>query len=227
MLLNAFFGLDDSLPVAAAGLCLGAPGKDGMPVTFSQRLSAAPTPRVFAITTRSGATKTPLCATTAPANERSENHTVLLIGELGSVSDPPVTVTIVGELTFESGSSAKGSSVAVTPLDDGPTLVLAVSYRPGALDTDCPASTRQVVVVVWAGGVKPVTDQTAHRLAYDVVTGAGRVTPVALGDLDDQDNYVHLCLDTEVPAERVEVRAGVLVDPRNDANPSTAVTVSR
>lgn len=226
-LLNAFFGLDDSLPMAAAGLCLAAPGKDGMPITFSQRLSAAPTPGAFAITTRSGATKTPLCATTAPANERSENHTVLLIGDLGSASDPPITVSTVGDLTFESGASAKGTSVAVTPLDDGPTLVLAIAYRPGELDSDCPASTRQLVMVVWAGGVKPVIDQSAHRLAYAVVTSAGRVTPVALGDLDDQDNYVHLCLDTDAAAERVEAQAGVLVDPRNDLNPSTMVTVSR
>jgi hypothetical protein len=229
VLLNAFFGLDDAIPGNAAGLCLDAPGRDGMPVTFSQRLVAQPSPRAFRVTTRSGAEKTPLCANTAPANERSENHTVLLLGDLGSADDPPVTVSVVEPLRFEGGVSAQGASVTVTPLEDGPTLVLALGYQPSDLDTDCPASTRQVVLVVWAGGVRPVAgaDQETHRQAYSVVTSAGPVTPFALGDLNDQDNYVHLCLDVEAPAERVEARAGVLIDPRDDVNPATSVAVSR
>ena len=35
-MVNAFFGLDDALPMRAAGICLEAPGADGMPVTFSR-----------------------------------------------------------------------------------------------------------------------------------------------------------------------------------------------
>lgn len=60
-----------------------------------------------------------------------------------------------------------------------------------------------------------------------MTTGAETVTPFALGDLNDQDNYVHLCLDTDVEATRVSAAAGVLVDPRRDVNPETSVTVSR
>lgn len=228
-LVNAFFGLDDALPGNAAGLCLQAPGKDGMPVTFSRRLSTQPSPSAFTITTKSGAMKTPLCATTAPANERSENHTVLLIGDLGSVDDPPALVTVTGDLPVDGDANARGASVAVTPLEDGPTLVLALGFRAADLDTDCPSPTKQVVVVIWAGGVTPVdgATQETHRLAYRVTTRAETVTPMALGDLNDQDNYVHLCLDTDVEATRVSAAAGVLVDPRRDVNPETSVTVSR
>ncbi|MDX2013627.1 MAG: hypothetical protein SFW67_25765 [Myxococcaceae bacterium] len=228
-LLNAFFGLDDAIPDSASGICLEAPGSDGMPVTFSHRLSVQPAPGAFQVTTRSGATKTPLCANTRPAIARSENHTVLLLGDLGSVDDPPVTVTVVGDLTFETGASAKGASVAVTGLEAGPTLVLALGYAPGAIDTDCPASTKQLVMVVWAGGVvaAPGIDADARRVAYRVSTSAGVITPFALGDVDDQDNYEHLCLDDATPAERVEMGPGVLIDPRADVNPATQVSVSR
>jgi hypothetical protein len=228
-LLNAFFGLDDAIPMNAVGLCLDAPGSDGMPVTFSHRLASQPAPEAFSVTTRSGATKTPRCATTRPANARSENHTVLLLGDLGSAADPPVTASVVGELSFETGASARGASVAVTPLEEGPTLVLALAYPPGAIDSACPSSTRQLVLVFWAGGVRaaPGIDADARRRAYRVFTSAGVVTPFALADVDDQDNYEHLCLDDETLATRVEMGAGVLIDPRDDVNPATAVEVSR
>jgi hypothetical protein len=36
-LLSAFFGLDNGLPFGANRLCLGASGKDGMPVVLSRR----------------------------------------------------------------------------------------------------------------------------------------------------------------------------------------------
>lgn len=62
---------------------------------------------------------------------------------------------------------------------------------------------------------------------YRVVTSNGEITPVALGEFDDQDNYVHLCLDTDSSAYTVRARAGVLVDPRGDLNPATTVRVRR
>ena len=62
---------------------------------------------------------------------------------------------------------------------------------------------------------------------YRVVTAEGEVTPSALGDIDDNDNYVHLCLGTSAIASKVSAQASVLVDPRGDLNPSTSVTVSR
>lgn len=59
-LLNAFFGLDDALPPQSMWLCAQAPGKDGMPVTFSHRFASAPPPSAFQVTTASGATLTPV-----------------------------------------------------------------------------------------------------------------------------------------------------------------------
>ena len=58
------------------------------------------------------------------------------------------------------------------------------------------------------------------------MTGDGSVTPFALGDIDDNDNYVHICLDTAAPPTQVWAAAGVLVDPRGDLNPETAVDVA-
>ncbi len=226
-LLNAFFGLDDALPGSAFWLCAQAPGRDGMPITFSRRVTQEPAPAAFTVTTRSGVKKTPLCVTPRPANEASENHTLLLIGDLGSVDDPPAQVEVTGALALEAGGQAQGLSVEVTPLEAGPTLVLALGYAPGDLDSDCPKTTQQVVVVAWAGGVHLVGGATreTHRQMYRVATERGEVMPLALGDLDDQDNYVHLCLDTNAPAARVSASAGVLLDPRDDVNPETSVAV--
>ncbi len=227
-LVNAFFGLDDALPARAAGLCLAAPGKDGMPVTFSRRVAGSVPPTAFTVITRSGVRKTPLCATTSPASGRSKRHTVLLIGDLGSEADPPMSVSVTGDLMLEGDVNAKGLSSAVTPLTDGPTLVLAMQATPVTLQSNCPSSTRQIVTVVWAGGVTPVpgAKPDAHRDAYRVRTAEGEVTPFALGDLGDSDNYEHLCLDVASPALSVSCRAGVLVDPRGDPNPNTSLEVS-
>jgi hypothetical protein len=226
-LVNAFFGLDDALPSRAAVLCLAAPGKDGMPVTFSRRVVGDVDPDAFTVTTRSGARKKPLCATTSPANARSKRHTVLLIGDLGSEADPPTTATVTGDLMLDGEVNARGLSAPVTPLADGPTLVLAMQAKPGTLDSDCPSSTKQIVVVVWAGGVTPRAGAkaAAHRDAYKVITAEGEAVPFALGDLGDSDNYEHLCLDVASPALAVSCKAGVLVDPRGDANPPTSVEV--
>lgn len=230
-LLNAFFGLDDALPDGVFWLCPGGGGTDGMPVTFSRRLSGAVPPASFAVVLRSGAKKTPLCATTAPANEASENHTVLLVGDLGGIDDPPVRVEVVSDLWADGVAgavdNARGAAVEVTPLQAGPTLVLAIAMVPGAIASDCPPATTQLLMVTWSGGVVPDVDasQEMHRLAYTVTTDAGDVTPMALADLDDRDNYVHLCLDTDATVQRVRARAAVLVDPNNDENPETSITV--
>jgi hypothetical protein len=230
-LLNAFFGLDDALPDGVFWLCPGGGGTDGMPVTFSRRLSGTVPPAAFAVVLRSGLKKTPLCATTAPANEASEHHTVLLVGDLGGVDDPPVGVEVVADLWADGVAgavdNARGATVEVTPLLAGPTLVLAIAMAPNAIDSDCPPATTQLLMVTWSGGVVPDVDATQemHRLAYTVTTDAGDVTPMALGDLDDRDNYVHLCLDTAATVQRVRAQAAVLVDPNNDENPETSVTV--
>jgi hypothetical protein len=200
-----------------------------MPVTFSRRVVGRFEPSAFAVSTRSGAVHKPLCATTRPAAAASERHTVLLIGELGSEpADPPVKVEVIGSLPLEDGDNAQGLSGPVIPLADGPTLALAMAYKPGAIASDCPTSSRQIVVVVWTGGVQlaPAAQSDQHRSGYQVATGMGTVTPVVLGDLDDRDNYVHLCLDSAAPAQQVSFPAGILVDPRGDLNPATSIEVS-
>ncbi len=232
-LVSAFFGLDHALPRKAFRLCRQAPGMDGIPVTFSRRVLGGPhlDPKAFTVVTRSGARRQPLCATTAPAHAAGKNHTVLLVGELGrEPDDPPMTVEVSGDLPLEHGANARGLSAPVIPLADGPTLVLALGYRAGEFPPcPAPARARQVVVAIWAGGIKPRpgADQAAHLGGYRVATNEGEVRPFALGNLHSNDNYVCLFLATEAPAERVDFDAGIVVDPRGDVNPGTSVAVSR
>ena len=227
-LLNAFFGLDDDLPPISRVLCSTGPGRDVMPVTFSRRVISME-PSDFVVVTRLGVRKTPDCATLRPADVTSERHTVLLMGDLGGAQDQPVRVEVVGDVVLEDGGQGRGLTVNVTPIEAGPTLVLAIAYVAEKIESDCPKSTQQVVQVTWSGGVQPKDRATRedHRTMYQVMTPQGEVTPSALGDLDDNDNYVHLCLDTSANASEVRARAGILVDPRGDLNPSTFVTVSR
>lgn len=228
-MVSAFFGLDHAMPESSRGLCFSAPGQDGMPVTFSRRVVGDFSPSAFAVKTRSGRVLRPSCATTRPAAAPSKNHTVLLIGELGrEPDDPPVSVEVTGSVPLEDGHNAQGLSGPVTALAEGPTLALAMSFAPGAIPSDCPASTRQVVMVVWTGGVRPgpAANQELHRIGYRVTVGSEQIVPFALGDLNDRDNYVHLCLDRPGRAVQVGFVAGVLVDPRGDQNPATEVPVS-
>lgn len=227
-LVSAFFGLDHALPAEAWRLCRQAPGADGLPVIFTRRVVGRIEPSAFTVRTRSGALRHPACATRAPADAAFEGHTVLLIGELGAEpGDPPERVEVTGALSLEGGADGRGLAGPVIPLAAGPTLVLALGVRAGAVASDCPARARQVVVAVWAGGVRPAPggDQAAHLAAYRVETAQGTVRPFALGDVGDRDNYVHLCLDTEAPAQRVSFAGGVLVDPRGDRNPETSIEV--
>lgn len=238
-ILDVFFGLDDALPLGAAFLCPRAPEQDGIPVTFSRRVAATyPSADSFRITTRSGASRTPLCATVRPANDASEHHTVLLIGQLGSgTEDPPVKLEIVGSVPLEDGGDALGLvSTHVTPLAAGPSLLIGLSYAPGELSgTSCPApATKQIVQVTWSGGVSAVGGGElgdAQRVRMHVtVTEPGaqsrELVPFALADLGDNDNYVQLCLDDSAPAVSVRVEAGTCADPRGDPNDDTSVPVS-
>ena len=61
----------------------------------------------------------------------------------------------------------------------------------------------------------------AQRSAIRVTLDDGSVvTPFALAD-DDPDNFVHVCLDTSVPATSVAVAEGHFHDPGDDPNPAT------
>ena len=228
-MVSAFFGLDNALPRRAVFLWRSAPGKDGMPVTFSRRVEGPINPTAFTVVTRSGTRHHPSFATTRPANEVTERHTVLLIGELGDEpDDPPVKVEMTGHLALTGDVDAHGMSVSVTPLAHGPSLVLAYAMHPGKIEAHCPPETKQIIVVVWAGGVRPMPGVTRddHRSGYTVTATDGDVAPIGLGNLGDGDNYEHLYLDTESRALRVSVQGGLLMDPRGDGNPVTSIEVA-
>ncbi len=249
-LLSAFFGLDNALPFGANLICLGASGKDGMPVVLSHTIDADTLQTEdFQVVTHSGAVHTPDCVTLRPARDPGELRTVLLIGEFGDAAeDPPVTVQVVGDLRSDGiaagGGDADpvnflGTETAVIPLENGPTLVLAevVPQREWAAETSstaCPSGTQQVVRVTWAGGVRlPNGDDPgdAERRLYRVAVkrAAGSnvtVVPAALADLEDRDNNHLLCLNTADSPVSVGFPAGHLVDPNGDLNPETAIAVS-
>ena len=208
-----------------------------MPVILSHRVAASAysgrsggmDASVFEVEVASGERVAPDCAALAPALDASELHTVLLTGEFGSEEEPPRRVSVVGSTPLEGGADARGLSAPVTPLEAGPELILAFRYAPTDLETDCPSTTQQVVVVAWAGGVTlaPGRTEDDHRAMYRVETADGPATPSALADLGDNDNYEHLCLSGAAIPIRVHAAAGVVVDPRGDPNVETTVGVSR
>ncbi len=250
-LLSAFYGLDDAIPfLGSYRICQEFGHKDGMPAIFSKELDTQTVQAGdFLVTLADGKTVEVGCVTPAPAEDAGELRTMLMIGDFGSISNQPVTVEVTGNiLSMDHKTNFKGSTVDVTPLEDGPTLVLAetvseqaweLGKEPTALPfgggSGCPVDTRQVVRVVWAGGVtKPGGDEIddKERGAYRVYLesdGAelAEVTPFAIGDLGDGDNNHELCLDVTAPAVRVEFPAGLMTDPREDLNVATTVTVSR
>lgn len=259
-LLSAYFGLDNALPRTVNRICRGGANMDGMPVIFSAPVDVATLqPQDFAVITAGGTVNTPRCVTLGPAADVGELRTALLIGELGDAeNDPPVRVEIVGEILSGSGDPGApallnpadaldfmGASVDVTPLVDGPTLILAEVVPPTdwVLDVEgqqgqgsgCPnAGTVQIIRTTWGGGItKPggaeVDDREREQyrliIADDTQTPR-EVTPFALADLDDGDNHHLLCIDVAGTPLSVQFAAGYLTDPNEDAlNPETAVDV--
>jgi hypothetical protein len=231
-ILSVYYGLDE-LPLAASLLC-GAvvAGQDGVPVTFSVQLDGATVaPEDFVVETATGARVTPDCATLAPATEPLELRTVLLTGTFGTAGAQLRAVEVVGMLDDLDGNGITGlRSEDVTPLEDGPSLVLAERYLPTnpGIDGECPTGTAQVVQLVWGGGVTGPAGATLgepQRLGVFVRLADGNtVQPIALAD-DDPDNYVYACLDAASPAIEISVAAGLFHDPGDDANPATSAPV--
>jgi len=240
--LNAFFGLDNKLPLLAGWrVCSGAGGKDGMPLVLDHELDVKTMEAGdFSVVTRGGAKGSVHCVTVMPAADAGEIRTVLLVGEFGSAAgDPPAAVEVTGNLISKDGAvNFRGAKVGVTPLEAGPSIVLAemvpldqVPVREGnwGAGSGCPADTRQIVRVVWSGGVRRKDGDEVgefERRQYRVEMEVGKaVTPFALGDLQDGDNNHLLCLDTREKVKRVTFPAGVLVDPNKDVNGATAAEI--
>ena len=214
-----------------------------MPVVLSHTVDPdALEPEQFQVVTRSGEVSTPKCVTLRPAYDPGERRTVLLIGEFGDApDDPPVSVQVVGDLLSDGTPSVnfKGTQVDVTPLDAGPSMVLAGAvpqneWADKRRGTDCPEGIEQVIRVTWNGGVRlPNGDEPGEveRKLYRVTVrrsdgSSDEVSPVAIAELGDGDNNHFLCLDTADPAVAVSFPAGHLVDPNQDLNPETHVAVS-
>lgn len=247
-LLSAYFGLDNALPRNAIGLCRQAPNQDGMPVIFSAVIDPDTLqPQDFAVTTESGAVKTPVCVTLSPAIDEGELRTVLLIGQFGEAdSDAPTRVEVVGEILGSlDGVNFIGASMDVTPLSAGPNLVMAELVPPiqmaigrdsGRQQGDgCPfEKTVRAVRVTWAGGVSNANGDEVgdvERALYRVTVTRPdgtlvEIAPFALADLGDGDNNHLLCLDTTDLPLSVFFPAGYLLDPNRDAlNPESVAQV--
>ena len=244
-LLSAFFGLDNALPFAVNLLCFGGAGDDGMPVVLSHRISSdSLRPEQFQITTRSGQLKTPECASLRPAADPGERRTVLLIGEFGNAdTDPPEVVTIVEDLLSDTAAQVNfnGQSVEVTPLNEGPSMVLAESlsqddWTVDRRGTQCPNDgVKQIIRVTWNGGVRLAngdepgdTETHLYSVTMEPERGASYIThPIAIAELGDNDNHHFLCMDTDDKASEVNFPSGHFIDPNRDLNPDTRVMLHR
>ena len=250
-LLSAFFGLDNRLPyLANLGVCDGAAGLDGMPVVFSHELDLGSLQAGdFEVQSENGRPGSIKCVTLAPADDLGEWRTVLIVGELGSRENKPLTLRIVGNLLSKDHSlNFIETEVDVVPLEDGPSLALAevvpaAEWDLGRLATklpwgggsSCPFGSRQIIRVAWEGGVTlpggaEVDDEI--RRAYSVLVSddhgvAREIEPFAIGDLGDGDNNHLLCLDVSDPAKEIRFPSGLLTDPNEDLNPETSQLVSR
>lgn len=246
-LISAFFGLDNALPGRANLICRGAAGQDGMPVIFSTEIDVDTLEAGdFEVTTRSGGQGRMRCASFMPATDAGELRTVLLVGEFGSAeTDPPVRVRVAGNVhSLDGRLNFRGAEIDVTPLDPGPSIVLAEQVldfdqsasmsRARTRGTACPdEGVVQAVRVVWAGGVTlPGGEEPGQELGplYRVTVEAGdgsrrEVAPLSLADLGDGDNNHLLCLDTPDAPISVSFPSGILTDPNEDLNPDTSLEI--
>lgn len=231
-ILSAYHGLDQ-LPFPANLLCgFNVAGDDGMPVVFSTQLQVdSVVPESFLVIRSDGESVVPNCATLHPADEPLELRTVLLTGDFGTFGETPLRVEVTGPLLTVDGESLLGLSTEdITPLEDGPRVVLAERFAPdtNGLAGECPNGTAQVVQLTWEGGVTGPDNAALgedQRLGTFVVLEDGyTVNPIALVD-DDPDNHVLACLAEDSPAQWVVVDAGLFHDPGDIANPATHAEV--
>lgn len=250
-LISAFFGLDDAIPNLMKHL-IGpeAPGHDGMPVIFSHEIDFDSLQAGdFKVISESGRTVVPLYATLAPADDLGEHRTVLLVGPIGSVEDQPKRVEVAGHVLSKDGSlTFKGTTVDVTPLEAGPTLVMgeivpedqwelgkAATLLPWGGGDGCPEGTVGVVRAVWAGGVTlpgrvEVDDRVRQAYQVTVIQEDGTSVDVmafAIADKGDGDNNHELCLDVDGTPVAIQLPANLVTDPNGDFNPETKIELPK
>lgn len=232
-ILSAYHGLDP-IPARAMRFCGMSPvaDQDGMPLVFSTQINiTSVSATAFAVETSSGEIVTPLCATLRPAIERLEQRTILLIGPFSRGDSLPVGIKVVEQLEDAYGNTLVGLSISqVTPLDAGPSLILAERFLPTTpgLEGECPEDTAQAVQLTWEGGVtgpQGADLAESQRTAISVLLENGiTINPRALAD-DDPDNHIIACISERSAAVSVSVAAGYFYDPGDDANPETTTAV--
>lgn len=233
-ILSAYLGVID-VPVLGVALLEGVSGcdqeprDDGMPIVLSHQIDAATLDASdFEVTTASGDTTTPTCATLEPATDPDELQTVLLTGPLGSDDDRPTRLEIVDEVLTVDGTDLTGLEIdEISTLDDGPEIVLARLDPAGATCAEL-GSTHEIQTT-WQGGVTGPTGSVPgdEQLAGLSITDADGGTFALLGfdDLGDGDNYVVVCVPAGVTPVGIEALPGTLFDPTNNPNPATSADV--
>ena len=53
------------------------------------------------------------------------------------------------------------------------------------------------------------------------------LTPKSIADINDNDNFHQLLVETQLPIVKVSMPAGIVKDPNADANPETEVMIER
>lgn len=243
-ILSAFFGLDNAMPQKSIGIWSKAPGKDGMPLVFSEEIDPATlNTNVFKITTQKGEKLGVAFATFKPAIEAFELRTILLIGEFGNAPDnEPAEVEIMGDLKTRDGQNLKGQKIKVTPLEDGPFISYAeyfsfdndYPYVEKGRGCDCPRTqTETVVRTVWAGGVRAIDgkelgDNELLSFTITLLQNNDTVTvhPFHIADIEDNDNNIDLCIKENGTPIMVEAKANIAIDPRNDKNSYTKASIT-
>ncbi len=240
----AFFGLDNDLPRRANALVRGAYKQDGMPLNFKDEIDEGTLDASdFIVIDSQGTQHKPIGATLKPADEDGENRTVLLIGEFGDDgTNPPVEVRIIGDLlTKEKRREASAPSEArnlkgtstkkVIPLGKGPKMFFAQILKGNLAER--PSGTAQVVQVAWEGGITPVDKNVSEEDLFQFykvyVEKNGELiplTPKSIADVNDNDNFHQLIVDSSYPIVRVSMPANIVKDPNGDPNPDTEVIVS-
>jgi hypothetical protein len=168
----------------------------------------------------------------------------MLLGDLGTgARDSPARVEIVGSVPLQGGGDAVGAEIdRVTPLGTGAPLVLAELFPANAMNlagapggNECPRGrTRRVVQLTFAAGLsapggRAIGDAQRSRIRVTEAAANGAVrtaSPFALGDLDDGDNVLDLCLDDDATPTKVDVPAGTFTDPHGDPNPATGAPIA-
>ncbi len=225
---SAFFGLDNAI---------GIQNNDGLVISFNEPINSNSLQASdFVIVDTNGNAHTPNIATLAPANDAGENQSVLLIGQFGNNAQAaPQQIHIVDDLTTQNqfnSTNLKGQSSTIIPLSAGPELFSAQIVDPRLSEFE-DTQNGQTLQVAWQGGITPASPIIAEEELnqfYTVYTmsNTGQLiahTPSAIADINDNDNYHQLYVNTTDPIVKVVVEENSVVDPNNDPNPYTEIVL--